>query len=79
MVVLAGTVAADSVQPRMPSEDEVTDPQGRRYTLSIMEWVTEVVVSIWEWFSRHPNDDSDWPQQHPLSSGRPHGQGGAGG
>ena len=45
----------------------------------MMEWVMSLMVSIWEWLSRHPNDDSDRPEQHPFSSGRPHGQGGSGG
>lgn len=27
----------------------------------MMEWVMSLVVSIWEWLSFHPNDDSGRP------------------
>lgn len=79
MVVLAGTVAADSVEPRMPSGDEVTDPPGQEvYPLHDGVGHGGGGEHMGVVFTP-PNDDSDRPQQHPLSSGRPYGQGGAGG
>jgi len=88
VVVLAGSVAADPVQRRMPSGDEVTERQDSRPSrwwwirrgirLSSMRWMKSLVSKLWEWLSRYPDDDPNAPQPAPSYWENPHGGGGGG-
>jgi hypothetical protein len=44
----------------------------------MVPWIRSVLSKLSRWLSSHPDDDPDAPKQEPFSSGRPHGQGGAG-